>query len=62
MLYFSDFNIFTKILLNLKFFINFIIQLNILLKFKIIKGKGRDDLGIEILQEAEGLIRRISPQ
>jgi len=25
------------------------------------EGKGRDDLGIEILLEAEGLIRRVSP-
>ena len=25
-------------------------------------GKGRDDLGIEILLEAEGLIRRVSPE
>jgi hypothetical protein len=29
---------------------------------KINKGKGRDDLDFEILLEAEGLIRRISPE
>lgn len=34
-----------------------------IIKFKLMfLGKGRDDLGFEILLEAEGLIRRISPE
>ncbi len=45
--------------------VKIISQINSVANFegKIInKGKGRDDLDFEILLEAEGLIRRISPE
>jgi hypothetical protein len=45
--------------------VKIISQINSVANFEgnnLIKGKGRDDLDFEILLEAEGLIRRISPE